>query len=290
VSRLKPADELNISFNLFLLITVFAYRIEIQDSESLMLIYGSIVFFQLVLCKLANINTFLGLARDIIFPVVSVLIVFDSLGLIVHRINPQDIDYMLIRADYLIFGGYPTVFLEKFIYPPFTDILQLAYSSYYFIPISLGIVLKIKKDRNAFEKSLFIILLCFYLSYIGYMLFPALGPRYAMEHLQSSTVGGFLVSKPIQDTLNLLEGIKRDAFPSGHTAIAMTVLYLSYRFARNVFKMLLLPVMLLIFATIYCRYHYVVDVIGGLILAVVTLVMGEVYYNFRKTHEDGPST
>jgi len=287
VNSFKPADSLNILFSLFLLVVTVAYRDVIRGAEYLMLIYVSIAFFQLVLCRLAAVNGFLRLTRDLIFPVVSVLIVFDSLGLIVHSINPRDIDYLLIRADYLILGGYPTVFLERFIYPKLTDILQIAYSTYYFIPLTLGVVLKLKKDNVAFERSLFVILLCFYLSYLGYMLFPALGPRYSMEHMQSVDVGGFLVSKPIQDTLNLLEGIKRDAFPSGHTAIALTVLCLAYRYVRTVFWILLVPVSLLIFATVYCRYHYVVDVAGGVILAVVTLAAGEVYYNFRKRHEDG---
>jgi membrane-associated phospholipid phosphatase len=286
---LKPADTLNIFFSFFLLIITAVYHAVIPQAEYLMLIYGSLIFFQVILSRIGRMNSFLALTRDLIFPVVSVMIIFDSLGLIVHRINPQDIDYLLIRADYLIFGGYPTVYLERIIYPPFTDILQVAYSTYYFIPITLGIALKLRGDNGAFEKSLFLILLCFYLSYVGYILFPALGPRYAMGHLQSKAVDGFLVSKPIQDILNLLEGVKRDAFPSGHTAIALTVLILSYKYARNIFRVLLVPVALLIFATVYCRYHYVVDVMGGMVLTVVTFAVGEVYYKFWMRQDNGSS-
>ena len=286
---LKPADTLNIFFSFFLLIITAVYSAVIPQAEYLMLIYGSLIFFQLILSRIGRMNSFLTLTRDLIFPVVSVMIIFDSLGLIVHRINPQDIDYLLIRADYLIFGGYPTVYLEKIIYPALTDILQAAYSTYYFIPITLGIALKLRGDNGAFEKSLFLILLCFYLSYVGYILFPALGPRYAMGHLQSEAVDGFLVSKPIQDILNLLEGVKRDAFPSGHTAIALTVLILSYKYARNIFRVLLVPVALLIFATVYCRYHYVVDVMGGMVLTVVTFAVGEVYYKFWMRQDNGSS-
>ncbi len=245
-----------------------------------MIIYGSIIFFQAALSRIGKMNLFLSLTRDIIFPVVGVLIIFDSLGLIVHSINPQDIDYLLIRADYMIFGVYPTVYLERFIYPPLTDMLQVAYSTYYFLPVILGISLKVKGRTCEFEKTLFLLLLCFYLSYVGYLLFPAVGPRYTIEHLQSIEVDGFLVSKTIQDTLNLLEGVKRDAFPSGHTGIALTVLYLSYKFDRIIFRVLLVPVVLLIIATVYCRYHYVIDVVGGLILFFVTIVLGELYYKF----------
>jgi membrane-associated phospholipid phosphatase len=285
----RPADILTISFSLLLLCITVLFREAIQASGYLMIIYGSIIFFQVTLCSIGKMNRFLSLTRDIIFPVVSVLMIFDSLGLIVHSINPQDIDYLLIRADYIIFGTYPTVFLEKILYAPLTDILQVAYSTYYFLPVTLGIVLKVRGEEQAFEKTLFTLLLCFYLSYVGYMLFPALGPRYTMDHLQTVDLGGFLVSKHIQDVLNLLEGVKRDAFPSGHTGIALTVLFLSYKYARDLFRLLLVPVLLLILATVYCRYHYVVDIIGGILLSVVTILAGEVYYKFRTGRAHGSS-
>mgnify|MGYP000306516248 CR=1 FL=1 len=283
--KLRPADSVTALFSFLLLVlTAFFYN-KIPSAPYLILIYASLIFFQLILIHLSRLNSFLNLARDIIFPVISVLIIFDSLGPVVHNINPQDLDYLLIRLDYLIFGLYPTVAAERFINPILTDVLQIAYSTYYFLPIILGVVLKIKKQNEDFEKSLFFILLCFYLSYAGYILFPALGPRYAMDHLHENALGGFLVSKPIQDILNLLEGVKRDAFPSGHTGIALTVLLLAYRYTRGLFWVMLTPVMLMIVATVYCRYHYVVDVIGGVLLTVVTIAVGEVYYKLHSRHD-----
>ena len=279
---MRPADILTASFSLFLLLLIAVFYRQIPSAGSLILIYASLALFQLMLVPLSRINAFLSLTRDILFPVVSVLIIFDSLGLIVHSINPQDMDYLLIRLDYLLFGGYPTVYLERFMHPLLTDVLQLAYSTYYFLPVTLGIALKLGKKEDEFEKTLFLILLCFYLSYVGYLLVPALGPRYAMEHLHEKELGGFLVSKPVQDILNLLEGVKRDAFPSGHTGIALTVLLLAHRYARTLFRWMLIPVLLLIVATVYCRYHYVIDVAGGVLLTVVTMASGEVYYRFRE--------
>lgn len=280
--KLRPADTITALFSFFLLILTSVFYKKIPSAGYLMLIYASLIFFQLTVVRLNSLNAFLTLTRDIIFPVISVLIIFDSLGLVVHNINPQDLDYLLIRLDYLIFRTYPTVFLERITNPLLTDILQVAYSTYYFLPIILGIVLKLENRNEEFERSLFLILLCFYLSYVGYILVPALGPRYAMEHLHEKVLDGFLLSRPIQDILNLLEGVKRDAFPSGHTGIALTVLFLAYRYARGLFWTMLIPVILLIFATVYCRYHYAVDVIGGILLTVVTIVIGEVYYKFYK--------
>lgn len=276
--NLRPADTVTAIFSFLLLIlTVFFYN-KIPSAPHLILIYASLIFFQITLVSLSRLNSLLSLTRDIIFPVIAVLIIFDSLGLIVHNINPIDLDYLLIRLDYIIFGTYPTIELEKITSPLLTDILQIAYSTYYFLPVTLGIVLKIQKKEREFEKSLSLILFCFYLSYIGYILFPALGPRYAMEHLHETELTGFLFSEHIQKILNMLEGIKRDAFPSGHTGIALTVLYLSYLYEKRLFMFFLPPVTLLIFATVYCRYHYAVDVLGGIILTVVTITAGKLYY------------
>jgi len=290
--KLRPADSLNIVFSLFLLVLTLIYSEAIPSAGYLVLIYASIIFLQIALVYFGRINSFLTLTRDMLFPVLCVLIIFDSLGMIVHNINPHDIDYLLIRIDYRFFGGYPAVYLEGMISPFLTDVLEVAYSTYYFLPVILGITLRVKGKSEAFEKSLFMILLCFYLSYIGYLLFPALGPRYTMQHLYDKELDGFLVSGPIQNVLNLLEGVKRDAFPSGHTAVALIVLLLAYRYERTLFWWMTVPVLLLIFATVYCRYHYLIDVICGAMLAVVSMAAGEVYYKawLRKGFRAGHSS
>src|SRR5208337_469840 len=239
--KLRPADSLNIVFSFFLLVLTVIYSDAIPSAGYLVLLYASIIVFQIALVYLSRINSFVAMTRDMIFPVLFVILIFDSLGLIVHNINPHDVDYLLIRIDYRIFGGYPAVFLEGIISPLLTDVLQLAYSSYYFLPGILGITLKVKGKSEVFDKSLFLILLCFYLSYIGYLLFPAVGPRYAMQHLYDKQLEGFLISGPIQNALNLLEGVKRDAFPSGHTAVALTVLLLAYRYERTLFWWFTVP-------------------------------------------------
>lgn len=221
-------------------------------------------------------------SRDIVFPVISVLVIFESLEGIVHSINPRDIDYILIRLDYSIFNAYSGLIIEKIENPYLTEILQLAYISYYFLPVTLGILLKMKRDERGFNKTLFMILLCFYLSYAGYIFFPALGPRYSMNHLYSGELKGVFLFEHIQKILNHLEGIKRDAFPSGHTAIAVTVLILAYRYHRRFFYVTLPVVILLVLSTVYCRYHYVVDVLGGILLTILTFLIGDRVYGTKE--------
>ena len=281
---LRPADTLNLVFLFFLtLVTALFYR-QIASPLFLITLYTGLIFLQILLIRTKDSGSFLRLTYDLIFPTLCILLIFDSLGQLIHFINPRDIDPLLIKLDYMLFNGYPTVMMERIMSPLLTDILQTAYSSYYFLPVSLGIALWIKKDDRAFDQSLFLIMLCFYLSYIGYMFMPAIGPRFTMNHLQNRDLQGLFVTAPLQELLNRLEGVKRDAFPSGHTGIALTVCYLAWRFEKRLFAVFLPITLALIVATVYCRYHYVVDVIGGVALALITIILGEKYYGYRTKH------
>jgi membrane-associated phospholipid phosphatase len=278
---LRPADVLNIAFLSFLSAVVLIFRAKIQGAPFLIMEYAGLVAAQAVVTRLHGKGCFFRLAYDLVVPVFSILVVFDSLGRIVHSINPVDIDPLLARLDQMLCGGNPTVMLESLVSPLVTDILQLAYTSYYFLPIVLGVVLKLRGKDEAFDKSLFFIMLCFYLSYVGYLLWPALGPRFSLDHFQHVELRGMIIAGPIRHALNTLEGIKRDAFPSGHTAIALTVLYLAFKYEKRLFRYFAPVVCALIFSTVYLRYHYVVDVLAGAVLAIVTIMIGEAYYGHR---------
>lgn len=280
VFSLRPADAITVFFLFFLVSLVLIFWGSIPNAPNLIMLYSTLLCIQFLLIRMKKRQGAMEYVRDIAFPVASVLIIFDSLEWIVKYINPMDIDHLLIRMDYMIFRTHPTVWLERLVSPMFTDMLQLAYTSYYFLPVTLGIALKSGGKNAEFDRSLFLILFCFYLSYIGYILMPAIGPRYTMGHLQEVELGSFLVAEPIQDLLNRLEGVKRDAFPSGHTGIALTVLLLSYKFEKRLFRFFLIVVSALVFSTVYCRYHYFVDVIGGIGLTALTFMAGDRCYDF----------
>ncbi len=280
ILRQRPADVITIIFLLFLLTLALMFYHDIPKAQFLISLYSILIIAQVIIARFKNRGRLMGLLYDLLFPITCILVIFDSLEGLVHYVNPEDIDAILIRLDYLIFNNHPTVLLEKITNPLLTDLLQLAYSTYYFIPISFGVVLLLNDQREKFDRTLFLILFCFYLSYIGYILMPALGPRFTINHLQTAELQGFIVAEPIQKFLNRLEGIKRDAFPSGHTAITLLVLYLAYRFERSYFWIFLPIVSALIFSTVYCRYHYVVDIIAGFGLTLLSIFMGEWYYEW----------
>jgi len=288
--KLRPADGLTIVFVTILLAITIIFNSTIPNRLLLIATYLALLIGQFILIKVKDKNRFLRITYDLVFPIISVLVLFDSLGWLVHYVNPVDMDPLLIKLDCAIFGNHPTVMLESVLNPFLTDILQIAYSTYYFLPIVLGIVLIKNNQKEEFNRSLFLILFCFYLSYIGYIIWPAIGPRFTLEHLQTQKLQGVLIAEPLQNLLNKLEGVKRDAFPSGHTGIALTVLYLSFRYNKKLFMIYLPIVALLIFSTVYCRYHYVVDVAAGFGLTAITILLGEKYYNWQENKQKNLNT
>ncbi|OGW28871.1 MAG: hypothetical protein A2X56_14850 [Nitrospirae bacterium GWC2_57_13] len=221
-------------------------------------------------------------------PVVVIVVAFDSLGDLIPWIWPHYFDDELIRIDRAIFGVHPTVWMERFIHPVMTNVLQIAYISYYPMSITLGIVLIMKHRTAAFDEAVFGIVLCFYLSYVGYLLVPAVGPRFTLADLQTTGLQASSFTLAIQNTLNALEHNKTDAFPSGHTAVALMTLYYAWKFREKRYATILAPTVLaLILATVYLRYHYVIDVIAGVLLTVLTIGIAPALY--RRLSRKGPS-
>jgi len=221
--------------------------------------------------------------------VMTVLIVFNSLGVLIASIHPTTCDARLIAVDHALFGVHPTVWLERLITPLLTDLLQFAYISYYFIPLGLGVVLIVRGRFVAFEQVLFGILLCFYLSYIGYLFFPAIGPRFTLSQLQTRDLQFSPFIAAIQDTLNALEKNKTDAFPSGHTAVSLLSLFYAWQEREKKLFAALIPVVTgLIISTVYLRYHYVIDVIAGIALTGLTIALAPGLQRLLTTQVDRP--
>jgi membrane-associated phospholipid phosphatase len=215
-----------------------------------------------------------GYCFSFIVSLFTVLFIFNSLGTLSPSIHSSTCDAFLISVDNTIFGVNPTVWMECLISPTLTTLLQLFYVSYYFIPFLIGIVFIYKSRFEEFEEVLFGILLCFYLSYVGYLLVPAIGPRFTLSHLMTGDLQVSPFIKAIQDALNVLEKNKTDAFPSGHTAVSLMSLYYAWKERENKLFAGLVPVVTgIIISTVYLRYHYVIDVIGGVALTGLTLAL-----------------
>ncbi len=212
-------------------------------------------------------------------PILFVVLIYESLGDLIQYLQP-DVDPRLIHIDFSIFGVQPTLWMEQWIVPWFTDIMSLAYLSYYFIPVVLIAVLYLKDRMAEFDRSMFVLAFGYYVSFIGYILFPAIGPRYALTHLYSIPLEGSFITDFVRDALNALEHNKRDCMPSGHTQIVLMVLFLAYRYQKFLFYLFFPIISALILSTVYLRYHYVIDLLVGMALAIGCMIFGPRLYGW----------
>ena len=221
------------------------------------------------------------------YPALLIPFIFNELQYLVHPINPFDIDAQLMAIDYALFGVHPTVWFERFMVPWVTEYMQLAYVTFYFLPFILCTPLYRQGQFRAFRVSLCALLLSYYVSYLLYFLTPARGPRFYLAEYHTLPLTGLWLTTPLQATLDALEGIQWDAFPSGHTAIAIIVLVMAARYQRRLFYPLLVITVSLMISTVYLRYHYVIDVIAGVLLAVWCL--GVTFWLYREHGERSPA-
>jgi membrane-associated phospholipid phosphatase len=273
---LRPSDLLTLFF-LVLLSCLAGFSASVNPQWTILL--ATYAALAILILAAAVYRTRVGSAKrgfylSVVATVMTVSIVFNSLGALIAGMHTTTFDASLIAVDHAIFGVHPTVWMERLISPLLTGLLQFAYISYYSIPISLGVVLIARGRFGEFEEVLFGILLCFYLSYVGYLLVPAIGPRFTLSHLQTADLQFSPFIETIQDTLNGLEKNKTDAFPSGHTAVSLMSLYYAWKKREKKLFVGLIPVVTgLIISTVYLRYHYVIDVIGGMALTGLTIAL-----------------
>jgi len=273
---LRPSDLLTLSF-LVLLSCIAVFSAPLNPSWAGLL--ATYALLAVAILAAALYRTKVGSAKkgfylSVAATVFAVLYIFNSLGGLIASMHATTCDALLIAVDHAIFGLHPTVWMERLINPLLTGLLQFAYISYYAIPVSLGVVLIARGRFGEFEETLFGILLCFYLSYVGYLLVPAIGPRYTLSHLQGADLLVSPFIEKIQQTLDALEKNKTDAFPSGHTAVSLMSLYYAWKQREKMLFAGLIPIVTgLIISTVYLRYHYVIDVIAGIALAGLTIAL-----------------
>lgn len=210
--------------------------------------------------------------RDL-FPVVVVLGIFLLLQPLVAGVNSHRWDGALAAADARWFGALVGRWRGAFGRPPaFTDLVYLAYASFYFLPLTVALLARRRLGPDGYERVAFTLLLGFYLSFLGYFLWPAEGPR-VPPALEGAALGGGPASAAIRAFLRASERTTLDAFPSGHTALSVLAALLATRpFPRGAL-LLWAWALAVVFATVYISVHYLVDVLAGLALVPLVLAL-----------------
>lgn len=177
-------------------------------------------------------------------------------------------DLELKRLDVALFGVYLPRWLRAWHWDWLVGVLLVCYLSYYLSPLVAVGEKMLRRDWIVVRRLAAVFVGTLLLTYIGYLLVPATGPRF------EGTFDAWLVGEEAwfaarwwQIVLDNAEQIRWDAFPSGHTAIALVALGSAFRHSRKVAWAYLPFTIGLIVATVFLGYHYVTDVLTGIVFA-----------------------
>lgn len=177
-------------------------------------------------------------------------------------------DSELAQLDLRIWGVQPALWLAHIQTPLLTEILQWIYTAFVPAVLLVPILLWRRRRFGDFQYYAFLISLGYLASYLGYVIWPARGPRLFFPEFEHLPLRGLWLFHAMQSGLDRLESVAYDAFPSGHTELTILAWWSSRMLSKPWFGAYFAYTSAIIFATVYLRYHYTVDVFAGAMLSI----------------------
>jgi membrane-associated phospholipid phosphatase len=212
------------------------------------------------------------------YPLPLVAYCYKEMAIVIPVVWGRSFDGLLADLDFAIWHANPTVWLERIQTPNFTEFLEIAYGL--FVPLLLLVpwLLWIKRRYADFRYCAFLIALGFLVSYVGYILVPARGPRFLLAPLQHQALEGRWVFHWMRTTLDQIESAHYDCFPSGHVELTALAWWMSRQISKRLGWAYFVYTLCIIFATVYLRYHYTVDLGAGALTAAFLIVKAPALY------------
>lgn len=272
-------DLLILGWMLLVLVTVGLARARIGRAEDILREHATYAVGYVAMVRIlvrVRASEFAGAVVRFGAIVVLFFVTFLKLGYIIRGLNPVTRELDLLAADRWVFGTDPLLVLESWLHPVAVDFFEAAYFSYFVTPLVVMAVLIARRDVATMNRLYLGVLTTVFASYVGYVLVPARSPylaaadpALAWAFSYAVEVRGFLVGDWLRATIDSWDTVKLNAFPSGHTAVAVVFLTLLWRSPG--LRWVVIPSYLaLIASTVYLRYHYLVDVMAGALLGAVS--------------------
>lgn len=222
-----------------------------------------------------------SILRDWI-PFLLIDLMYENLHDLSPHLTHYDITQSLYRFDTWLFGVSPTIWAQKIFSPLMTDLMSVFYAIYLALPLGVMSFLTLSGRRDHFQKISIAVAFTFLIGFAGYVLTPALPPRFYIAELFTNPVqleGAYLYQ--MQTFWDKYSVVKGAAFPSLHVALSSTALIYAFRF-RNLCRFsrvqwyLYIPSTVgLWFSTIYLRHHWVGDIFAGWFVAMMAAFISD---------------
>ena len=200
----------------------------------------------------------------------------------------QVFDAWLIDADRWLFGVAPAGWLARLAHPVVTEVLQLAYAMFCLLPLAVSIELYAGRREWRFRQWAFVCGCGFFAAFAGYLVLPAVGPRFALHGLDAAAreLPGLWLTPDLRALIDeasmvpvgaaadqALRLAPRDAFPAASVLVTIVSVAWAWRYRLRVRWVVTVAGALLVVAAVYLRYHYVADVLAGAVLAILCLAL-----------------
>jgi membrane-associated phospholipid phosphatase len=237
-----------------------------------LLVAALLLLLLLALARAAPRSPLTTLLREAL-PFLACILIYTNLHDTIGFVNTHDVHLFLRGLDQSLFGVQPSVWAERFVSRELTELMSLFYLSFLWIAPAPSLWLLARQRLAEFRAVTLSVVVCFYLGYFLYVLFPAAPPRLVLVFEYAKSLEGYprLFSNLQARAFELLPVDSRAAFPSLHAAVSLLALVNAWRHARRLFFVLLPFVAGLIASTIYLRHHYFVDLLAGWLLAPLAL-------------------
>jgi hypothetical protein len=208
-------------------------------------------------------------------------------------------DEWLIAADRWLFGVDPTVWLARLAHPIVTEILQLAYAMSALLPLAVAIELYAGGREWRFRQWAFVCGCGCYLAYAGYLILPAIGPRFTLHELEATAreLPGLWLTPALRARIDAacmvpvgvaagqaLRLTPRDAFPAASALVTILSVAWAWRYRLRVRWVVTVAGALAIVAAVYLRYHYVAAVLAAGALAILCLAVAPAVHGWLSGH------
>jgi membrane-associated phospholipid phosphatase len=216
------------------------------------------------------------------YPQAVFLFCFEELGALAHLIRSGWCDAWMVAFDRRLTGVNPTVWLQRFVNPMFTDFMQMAYLSYFFFLTILGFVLYIwGADWNRYDlpngRAFWAVMTSSMAAYaLGYaisLFVPVESPHYFLASMQPTPLRGGPFTL-LSDLIEHYGRVHGGAFPSEHVAGSFVALLGAWRYRRRLFWIFLPFFVCMCASTIYVRNHYIADVLAGIVVGWIGFWLG----------------
>lgn len=283
---LHAADVLVVAFSAVLVALALVFHGRIPMWRAVVAASGGVAFGLVTLAVLRERtgSRALGIVHDWSFAPVVYAIYIQTHWIIGPLHLGRVADDTLIAIDRAMFGLEPVAWIGRLARPWLTEIAQIAYTLFYPLILVIGGEIYARCPRRDFYRFVFACASGFLASYVGYLIVPAVGPRFTLYDfsLMHRDLPGLLLTPALRAFVNagglVPSGLsreetllltQRDVFPSGHTLMTLVSMWWSWRLGLRVRWGVLAVGVVLIFATVYLRYHYVIDVLAGAAVAAV---------------------